>query len=375
MWNPALLSADRTEFWTRQTSAELHGGGGIVANVLGEEYALNPADFDHVVTIPAGIHYGYSVTAAEGTLYVGEPGAILDGQGSVSSAFKGQNHYVGVDNLEIRNYNSGIYIGAVTGMASDWYNNPYTGDGGWKVARCNIHHNNAVGVTLQGNDASIRGCKLNYNGQEGFKLLWGNDQIAQGNEIAYSNYENRYNYGNEAGACKNWETTRLILDNNYAHDNNGMGLWTDHGNRDTVFSNNVVVNHYGMGIFHEISYGCEVYGNTIINSGMDWTSWIWGAGIMMANAGHAVIYDNHIEDCANGITFSDQNRGYGPLTADVYNNTVINSRRTGNASDAGNSMGPYTYVGNHYEPTNSFYLNGSTVSEAQWKSVYPGDVV
>ncbi|MDX1765924.1 MAG: right-handed parallel beta-helix repeat-containing protein, partial [Candidatus Saccharimonadales bacterium] len=296
--------------------------------------------------IKAGTYYGQQVNPKTNQTFVGEKGAIMDGQNSTTYAFFGSGsgaHNVTIKNLEIKNYTPPIYRGAITmyDSGADWWADPYWGPGGWQVINCDVHHNIGTGITLHRDNALVENTRMNNNGQVGINFRYGNNQKAKNNEIAYNDPTIiGETWGNEGGASKFWETRDLILDGNWVHHNEGPGLWADHGNSGTIYSNNTVEHNLAAGIFHEISYSATVFGNTVINNGHGWTGWVWGSGIQIANGGPIEIYDNYLLDNYNGITFNDRNRGYGPLSGNVYNNEIHNSGAVGAAASEGATLVP-----------------------------------
>jgi hypothetical protein len=301
-----------------------------------------------------GTYYSQSVTPKSGQTFIGEVGTVLDGQNKTTYAFyswSASSLNVTIKNMEIKNYSNSQYFGAINHFVGNpnWYSNPVYGSGGWTVKNCYIHNNNAVGIALGRDDVVVENNILNYNEQEGISLRFGSNQRVFNNEIAYNNSNVKYEWGNEAGGSKFWETTNMVLDSNYVHDNHGPGLWSDHGNKNTTYANNTITNNFSSGIFHEISYAATITNNTIKNNGHGWTGWLWGAGIQIANSGYATIHDNYLEDNNNGIAFSDQGRGYGPLSGTVYNNTIKNSGTSGVVSDTGSfPSGPFNFHDNTF---------------------------
>ena len=118
--------------------------------------------------IKAGTHVGQSVVPKSGDSFIGEPGAILDGAGTVICAFcpgSAKPANVRIAQLEIRNY----------GPASPTYNNVY-GDGaikgggdeisdgtrGWVVDSNYIHDNRNMGIRI-GVKMIVRGNRIMHN--------------------------------------------------------------------------------------------------------------------------------------------------------------------------------------------------------------------
>ena len=56
-----------------------------------------------------------------------------------------------------------------------------------------------------------------------------------------------YKYDWEAGGSKFAFTQNLVVRNNYAHDNDGPGLWTDLENENTLYEHNHTASNRGGG--------------------------------------------------------------------------------------------------------------------------------
>jgi parallel beta-helix repeat protein len=322
----------------------------------GESIASKASSYAEGTTfcIKKGTYYGQQVQPKSGQTFIGEVGAVMDGQNSTSYAFYAWSERLNVTikNLEIKNYNTSQYFGAINMFVGNpnWYTDPVYGSGGWRVENCYIHHNNAAGIALGRDNVVVKNNRLNYNEQEGISLRFGKGQQVLNNEIGYNNSNVNYDWGNEAGGSKFWETENMVLDSNWVHDNHGPGLWSDHGNKNTTYSNNTVENNYSSGIFHEISYSATIFGNTVKNNGFGWGGWYWGAGIQIVNSGPAVIYDNYVEGNKNGImsTHQDARGTWGTESSTVYGNTVVNSGGSGRATADSSLSGSGNWYSNTF---------------------------
>ena len=199
--------------------------------------------------IKAGVHRNQQVTPKTGDSFIGEPGAVLSGEGISEFAFGGGGSGVTVQGLVIENYAPPVRTGVIRrgGGAYDWLvkDNEIRRNGGvgiaagpgWQVIDNYVHHQGQLGVAGSG-DA------ITY----------------EGNEIAFNNTDN-LDPGWEAGGSKFVHTTNLVLRNNYVHDNKGPGLWLDGNNIYALYEGNRIVDNYGPGIDHEISYDAVIRNN------------------------------------------------------------------------------------------------------------------
>jgi hypothetical protein len=92
----------------------------------------------------------------------------------------------------------------------------------------------------------------------------GSDILIQGNEIAYNNTLG-FDFGWEAGGTKFSNTTNLIVQGNYVHDNKGPGLALDYQSYNWLIQGNRTGGNYVAGILDEISYNGTARYNIIEN--------------------------------------------------------------------------------------------------------------
>ncbi len=119
----------------------------------------------------------------------------------------------------------------------------------------------------------------------------------------------------EAGGVKLTNTNNLVVRGNYSLSNDGMGLWTDENNINTLYKNNTTNDNTWMGIVHEISYRAVIRNNTVLRNSFGYPYWIAAAGILVAASSDVEVYGNYLDGSAGGIGGMQQNRGsgaYGP---------------------------------------------------------------
>lgn len=228
-------------------------------------------------------------------------------------AFWGASKGVTIRGLIIEKYAIPAQMGAI----GDQYPGP-----GWIVENNEVRWNHGTGIA-GGDGAQILRNFVHHNGQKGIGAN-GVDVIVDGNEISHNNYAG-FSPGWEAGGTKFALTNRLIVRNNYVHDNVGSGLWTDIDNINTLYENNTVINNSYGGITHEISYSAIIRGNTVKNNGWAFCPWLWGGQIQVQNSQNVEVYNNTVvvgPTGGNGLVLVQQSRGagqYGPyLTTNNY---------------------------------------------------------
>ena len=264
-------------------------------------------------------------------------------------AFRGFATDVIIEGLTVEKYASPAQQGAIGGEQ-----NP---PAGWIVRNNTVRWNHGLGIKI-----GTRGKVLNnlvvYNGQMGINIGEGEDQLVEGNEIAYSNWAG-YMMGWEAGGAKFANTIRLVVRNNYSHDNYGGGLWTDINNIHTLYEGNRVIRNAGAGLAHEISYDAIIRNNICEENGYGANSWLWGAQIQIQDSQNTQVYGNKVVVAAsggNGIALIQQNRGtgrYGPyVTANnhVYNNEITyRGNKGGSGAVADHNNQAFFNSGNKFE--------------------------
>ena len=133
----------------------------------------------------------------------------------------------------------------------------------------------------------------------------------QGNDIAHNGFWAGVDPYWGAGGFKFTQTDGLVVRDNYSHNNDSYGMWTDIDNIHTLYENNVVVNNTGIGIAHEISYDAVIRNNVVMNNGGDTRGWLWGGAIQIQNSSHVDVYGNKVDMTGgNGIVMIQQNRGF-----------------------------------------------------------------
>jgi parallel beta-helix repeat protein len=242
----------------------------------------------------AGVYRSQSIEPRKGDVYIGQPGAILSGEDQIEHAFKGHAPNVTICGFVIEKYANPAQLGAINGGGSDW-----------AIIGNEVRHNWGAGITI--NDGfQVIANSIHHNFQIGIKG-GGEGILIEGNEIAFNNHRDEYSMSWESGGSKFLRTTDLVVRGNYVHDNHGHGLWTDYDNIDTLYENNVVVNNYGSGIFHEISYDAVIRNNRLEGNALVHAS----GGIRITSSPNVEVYGNSLIGNNGGIHASQTDRGGG----------------------------------------------------------------
>ena len=264
--------------------------------------------------IKSGLHLGQSIRPKDGDMFIGEPGAILDGQNTVRYAIDGVTegppfpNNVTIRGLVIRRYHGPLQSAAIL-AGHMWKAGAVTR--GWIIEDNEVTANAAGGIRIGSHTQVLRN-NVHHNGQIGISGV-GDSTLVADNEIAYNNTAN-VDPSWEAGGAKFVLTHDLVVRGNFVHHNNGIGLWSDISSFNTLYENNRAEDNAYTGIFYEVSYGGIIRNNVVQRNGFAQPepAWVLGAGIMLANSSDVEIYGNTVTDNRQGITAYHQLRGVTP---------------------------------------------------------------
>ena len=206
------------------------------------------------------------VIPKENNVYMGGPGAALDGQGKNVWAFTGNASGVVVRYLTVQNFGTGL-SNHNQGVVN------HDGASGWRIENSTVRNNDGAGVFVGSNNVLRSNCLVG-NGQYGFSMYNPNglQQITvDRNEIASNNsddWDARKAGCGCAGGTKFWDVRGATVTNNWVHHNKGPGLWADTNNVGFVFEGNYINDNDAQGIFYEISYNAVIRNNTLKRNGL-----------------------------------------------------------------------------------------------------------
>jgi hypothetical protein len=264
----------------------------------GERVFVDGAPLEQVPTVtevgPGRFHFDYS----RSRITVGDDPTGRRVEAVVAAqAFNGGGHDVTIRNLVVEQFGNRAQTGAVAA----------NGARGWQVLNSEVRHNNGIGVFLH-TGGVLRDSIVSHQGQMGVAAN-GQGVVIEHNEIAHNNVKG-FNWYWEAGGSKFVWTDDLVVRGNWAHHNNGPGLWTDIDNINSLFEGNLAEHNAGPGIFHEISFDAVIRGNTARSNGHGHRMWsAEGAGILIANSRNVTVTANDVSANAAGIVLRNDNRG------------------------------------------------------------------
>jgi hypothetical protein len=203
--------------------------------------------------------YG-QIQPQNGDVFIGAPGAVLDGKGVNDYAFTGTASDVTIEYLTVQNFVS----------PTDQIVVNHDGGANWLI-EYDLLQNNKGGAVATGNGGTITNNCLSHNDQYGFQG-WDNNIAITNNDIAFNNPNGYYDLPGSTVQCgcsgggKFWGATNATVTGNYVHGNNGVGLWADTDNAGFLISDNYISNNWSEGIMYEISYNAQITSNTLIGN-------------------------------------------------------------------------------------------------------------
>ncbi|MFB9687401.1 right-handed parallel beta-helix repeat-containing protein [Amycolatopsis plumensis] len=270
--------------------------------------------------LPPGTHllaadpFG-QVIPKDGDVYLGAPGAVLDGQGINRAAFTQQAKDVVIRGLTIQNFVAPQDQGVVNHDSGEH----------WIIENTTVQNNKGAGI-MAGARQEVRHSCLRNNGQYGMNAYRSDSTISaliiEGNEISGNNtddWETRSPGCGCSGGIKFWVVDKADVRGNWIHHNHGAGLWADTDNNDFLIENNLIEDNDAEALFYEISYNLVFRDNVLRRNSLvagkrraDKGDNFPVASVYLSESGgeprvpartHLVdIYDNTFEDNWSGIT-------------------------------------------------------------------------
>ncbi|WP_425332212.1 right-handed parallel beta-helix repeat-containing protein [Amycolatopsis alba] len=198
------------------------------------------------------------VLPKDGNVYLGAPGAVLDGRRLNRAAFTTAARDVVIRGLTIRGF---------LGQTDQGVVNHDSGER-WTIEG-NVIEDNDGAAMMTGSGQRVIGNCLRNNGQYGINAYRAGGGLAglviEGNEITGNNtgdWETKIPGCGCSGGAKFWAVNGADIVGNWVHHNHGVGLWADTNNNDFLIQDNKIEDNASEGLFYEISYNLELVGNT-----------------------------------------------------------------------------------------------------------------
>lgn len=204
--------------------------------------------------------YEYSqIQPKDRDVFLGAPGAVLDGSNANRYAFTGTASDVTIQGLTVRGFVAPANEGVVN----------HDSGNGWILADNTIEDNRGAAL-MAGAHQQVRGNCLRDNGQYGVNAYQPGNGIVglviEGNEIVGNNtddWEAKLPGCGCTGGVKFWGVNGADIRNNWIHANHGPGLWGDTNNNDFLIEDNVIEDNDGEAVFYETSYNLILRNNLI----------------------------------------------------------------------------------------------------------------
>lgn len=327
--------------------------------------------------LATGVHRAQSINPRSGDVFLGEEGAVLDGEYAREYAISWHDvdnpvRDVVVKGLTVERYATPVQQGTIGGG----------GGMDWLIEGNEIRSSKGGGVEI-GSGTRVIDNFVHDNEQIGLHI--GSPTVGvlvEGNEIAFNNREGLHDMAWEAGGAKFVMTRDLTVRRNYVHDNTGPGLWTDGDNVGTVYEGNVVVGNVGPGILHEISYEATIRGNLVEGN----ASGFYFGGILVSSSRGVEVTGNTVIGNNGGIAAIQDERGSGNdgpyVTSGLRvtgNSLAYTEGWTGirdNIGDGAVFGRDNTFLSNSYEVPDGargWMWNGDEVRFQEWSGFHPGD--
>ena len=343
--------------------------------------AVNRSPAGTTFVLKAGVYARQSIRPRDGMKFIGEAGAILDGQKAISRAFDGEN----VNNVTVRGLRITNYAPVDTAAAVEAINTT-----GWVVENNEIDNNangsaRAYGVRI-GSAMVLRGNSIHHNGWLGVAGYNAVNTLIEGNEI-YANPPAAFNDTiGEAANIKLFECGSITIRNNFVHDGPFKGIWVDTMAPDVTIEGNRVVNQGEAGIWYEVSYRGTIRKNYIENAGARSSyinGWVQAGGIQVTNSPDVSVLENTVVNSLNGIIgqnaddYSDGAYGKNELRNFlVQGNTVTMPKGQSGIVENINSNVVFVswnnrFIGNNYNVRGNstpFQWMGRNLDEGQWQA-------
>ena len=121
-----------------------------------------------------------------------------------------------------------------------------------------------AGISVGGNDNTIRNSRFNHNGQQGIHSANTTNLLVKNSETSCNNTlpGKQYDPGWEAGGNKFVRSRNAVVDGLVAHHNIGSGIWFDVNNQNATIKNSISHDN-GKGIHYEISHTGKIHNNLV----------------------------------------------------------------------------------------------------------------
>ncbi len=244
---------------------------GAISVPAGDDSRVNWSQAHRTYWFAPGVHtlgagQYTQILPANGSTFVGAPGAVITGQHDNAYAFGGPAENVTISYLTIEDF------GTSGGNQNEGVVN-HDSATGWRIDHSSITENAGAGVML-GSDNELTYDCLEDNQQYGFNAYSANgpqNLVLEHNEIAGNdtyNWEKRDPGCGCTGGGKFWSVDGATIRYNWIYQNHSVGIWADTNNRGFDIEHNYFEGNYDDGLVYEISYNALVRANVFARNGL-----------------------------------------------------------------------------------------------------------
>jgi parallel beta-helix repeat protein len=313
-----------------------------------------------------GTYTGQTIHPKDGNSFYGENGkAVLDGAGA-EHAFEGQHvSDVTISGLKITNYAPPGQ--GIGALGTDGSSTDWI-----------AQDSEFTGITsstpiMLGTRMIVRDNYIHDNERAGIGAWDVTGAVVQHNEISNNNLSGASPFtatGSGAGV-KITQATNTAIANNYIHDSTtSPGVWTDINCSGTTVQGNHIANNDGPGVLVELDYGATVKDNRIEGNNDPSLEGFQGGGIYIQNSSNAEVTGNTIRDNVGGFWIYESERGAGTQGPWVVSNVSLHDNVI-QLSSGDNGMGGSVQPSDVNWSSNTYYLTGSAelIADGGAKSV------
>jgi hypothetical protein len=243
-----------------------------------------------------------------GDVFIGEYGAVLDGQHvrAVSFSARHASKPVAIRNLIVENFTQNAIEGA----------------GGWTIENNEVRQNGGDGIRL---GSVNRNNYVHHNDHGGMASGFGQSgMLVENNEIAFNNTDSVRDEPDAGG--KMVAVQGAEYRHNWIHDNYATGIYCDINCYGLDIHHNLVERNAKVGIELEISYDSQIHDNKLRGNGIVDSRCVDGTkcwftdlgGILIFDSPNVRVYGNTVEDANGHGIVGRQDHRRSCDTADPY---------------------------------------------------------
>jgi parallel beta-helix repeat protein len=339
-------------------------------------------------TIAAGTHANWTMDPKAGDTFVGQAGAVLNGENKTAQAFTSGGNPSAVT-IEGASTTSRMLVENYT----DNHTEEATVDAGrggattgWKVENLEVANNVAEGIGLGGNKEVAEGNYVHDNGQLGMGGP-GVGIVVEDNIVDHNGYHLVVGAGVESGGIKieagghnnrgpftEANATALVEGNTIEDNASGPGFHTDCGADGVWLVGNTISDNQQKGVLWEISEYDTATGNTITGNK--------DPGLLVSASWYITATDNTIANNGGAVELNEFTRSqtaktnpscWTPNTGTNHFTASGNTTTSSGPTGGGLASTVASFTADKYVGASAFNWGNRNLTYAQWLKIFPGD--